>query len=248
MECIPNPFIIESFILIDSYQTSLKECDKLQNITIDIQHCHLDCPKKCLKIHDKLKIKASIDNYDRDSYLKIVNEKKKQFSYKVESQLNLIKYIADLGGLFGLYLGISLIDMGNMIKYSISLVKVFLNYIKNMKIFKLIIRLKLCIMKLKIIFDYFYLINFRLIFKIIIYPISIYELLSMMYLYFQYSTQTNYQFIAYNISDNRYSLNEFPAITVCNEMLFNKIWFEGYYDNDIVNGYEYTSEDLSTSQ
>ena len=123
MECIPNPFTTESFVLIDSNQTSIKICGNIKNITIDIKHCHKDCPKKCLQNYNKLKIETSINNYNGDSYLKIRNEKKKKFSYKAESQLSLIKYIADLGGLFGLYLGISFIEMGKLIKYLISLFK-----------------------------------------------------------------------------------------------------------------------------
>ena len=54
-------------------------------------------------------------------------------------------------------------------------------------------------------------------------------------LYFQYSTQTNYNFISYNISENKYSLNEFPAITVCNEQMFEKILFKDYYDPELVD-------------
>ena len=244
LDCIPNPFITESFVLINSNQTSPKICNKLQTIPIDIIPCHKDCPKNCLQHYNKLKIETSISNYHGDSYFKIVNEKKKQFSYKAESELNFIKYIADLGGLFGLYLGISVIDMAKIIKYSIALAKQFLNYIKDIKIFKIIVRLKIFLMKLKIILNYFDLINFTLIAKITMNPIFIYELLSMINLYFQYSTQTHYQFIVYNISHNRYSLNEFPAITVCNEQIFNKIWFQGYYDIDNVNGWKYTSKRL----
>ena len=55
----------------------------------------------------------------------------------------------------------------------------------------------------------------------------------MIKLYFQYSTQTNYEFIPYNISDDKYSLNEFPSITLCNEQLFDKIWFNNYYEKEI---------------
>ena len=233
LECIQNPFTTESFVLFNSNQISTTVCDKLQNITIDIKHCHKDCPKKCLQNYSQLKIKPFMDNFDGDSYLKIVNENEKKFSYQAESQMSLIKYIADLGGLLGLYLGISLMEMGKFIKYSIKTTKKVLNYISNMKIIKFM-KFKKWFRKFNFLLDYLDKINFTLISKLIFNPILIYELISMVNLYFQYSTQTNYEFKSYNISDNKYSINEFPSITVCTEQLFGKIWFEDFYDSDIV--------------
>ena len=234
LECIPNPFINHSFVLIDSNQTSIKFCENQTNITIDYPHCHRECPKNCLQIFKNLKIDSSIDNFNGNSFIKILNKRTKQYSYQAESQLSIIKYIADLGGLFGLYLGISLIDMGKVIKNSISILKTFFNYIKELKYFK-IIKINKFLQNINRILNYLHLINFSLISKIIFHPILIFELFSMIRLYFQYSTQINYGFIPYNISDDKYSLNEFPSITVCNEQLFDKIWFNNYYDTEFVN-------------
>ena len=233
LECIPNPFINESFVLINSNQNSIKVCEKLQNISIDIKHCYKKCPKNCLQIYNKLNIKTSIDNYDGNSYLKIVNERTKKFSYQAGSQLKIIEYFANMGGLFGLYLGISLIEMGKFIKYSILITKNFLNYLTNIKILRMI-KFKKWLQKFNFLLDNIDKINFTLISKLLINPVLMYELLSMVNLYFQYSTQTNYEFKFYNISDNKYSINEFPSITVCTEQLFEKVWFEDYYDFDTV--------------
>ena len=232
LECIPNPFINHSFVLIDSNQTSIKICENEKNITFDYKHCYKECPKHCSQLYKKLKTKSSIDNFRGDSYIKIINKKEKQYFYLAESQLSIIKYIADLGGLFGLYLGISLIEMGKIIKNSISLMKTFFNFIKESKYFKMI-KVNICIQKINTFLNYLHQINFSLISKIIFNPILIFELFSMIKLYFQYSTQTNYEFISYNISEDKYSLNEFPSITVCNEQLFDKIWFDNYYEKAI---------------
>ena len=78
-------------------------------------------------------------------------------------------------------------------------------------------------------------INFTIITKLIFPPILIYQMFTMFNIYLQYLTQTNYNFIPYNISDKKYSVNEFPAITACNDLLFDKIWFEDYYDPDLVD-------------
>ena len=207
-----------------SKQLSIKICENIKNITTNFNNCDKKCPKHCSQTYVKLKFQSSIENFHGDSFLKILNKKAKQYSYLEESQLSIIKYIADLGGLFGLYLGISLIEMGNFIKGSISILKTFFNYIKDMKYFK-IIKFNLSLRKIITVLNYLHQINFSLISKILFNPILIYELFCMFKLYFEYSTQTNYEFIPYNISNDKYSVNEFPSITVCNEQIFDKIWF-----------------------
>ena len=199
------------------------------NITTDDKHCHNECPKQCKQVYSKLNVKASIDNFDGDSYLKFDNDKAKQFSYQAEGDLSLIQFIADIGGLFGLYLGITFIEIGTLINHSIKFIKKILKRCIIFKIFQ--VRL----MKLNFFLTQIESINFTIITKLIFPPILIYQLITMFDLYFQYSTQTNYALESYNMSDNKYSVNEFPAITVCNEQLFDKIWFEEYYNKEIVD-------------
>ena len=235
MECIPNPFTTESFVLNDINKTSIKVCDNSMDITIDYKHCYKECPKQCKQIYTKSNVKASIDNFIGDSYLKIEKYHGKQFSYQAENELSLIKYFADLGGLFGLYFGIAFVQFGTLINQSIKHMKQFLNYFMHLEIFKIIIRLRRSLQKLNFILNIIQRIDFTLLTKLIFPPILIYQIFSMFDLYFQYSTQTNYNFIPYNISNNKYSLNEFPAITVCNEQMFDKIWFKDYYDPELID-------------
>ena len=205
------------------------------NITIDYKCCYKECPKQCKQIYIKSNVKASIDNFLGDSYLKIKKYHGRLFSYQAENELSLIKYFADLGGLFGLYLGISFVHFGTLINQLINYMKKLLNYCMNYKIFKIIIRLRKNLQKLNFILNHIQLIDFTLVSKLIFPPILIYQMFTMFNLYFKYSTQTNYNFILYNISDNKYSVNEFPAITVCNDLLFDKIWFNDYYDPELID-------------
>ena len=112
------------------------------NITIDYKHCYKECPKQCKQIYMKTYLKVSIDNFIGDSYLKIGKYHGKQSSYIAENQLSLIKYFANLGGLFGLYFGISFVQFGTLINQSINYVKRVMNYFIKFKIFKIIIRLR----------------------------------------------------------------------------------------------------------
>ena len=205
------------------------------NVTFDYNYCFIECPKNCKQQISYLVSKAKIDNFVGDSYLKVEKDKAKQYSYQAESELSIIQYFADLGGLFGLYLGISFIEIGKLINYSISFTKKILNYFININNIRIISKLKRSLLKLNFILIHFERVDFTIITKLIFPPILIYQIYSMFNLYFQYSTQTNYEFIPYNMSDNKYSLNEFPAISVCNEQLFDKIWFKDYYDPDIVD-------------
>ena len=105
----------------------------------------------------------------------------------------------------------------------------------NMEIFRMMTKFKRILKRVILILNYIEQIDFKIISKLIFPPMFIYQLFIMINSYFQYSTQTNYEFIPYNISDNKYSVEEFPSITVCNEQLFDKIWFKDYYDSDNID-------------
>ena len=250
LECIPNPFITESFVLIDSDHTSLKVCDKSMNITINATECYKECPKQCSKKFRNINFKASHEVFIGDSYLNIKKDQPKVFSYQVENDLSIIQYFADLGGLFGLYLGISFIEIGTLINSSILFLKPLLNSCMNMEIFRAMTKIKRIFKRVNLILNYIERIDFKIVSKLIFPPIFIYQLFIMIDSYFEYSTQTNYEFIPYNISDNKYSVEEFPSITVCNEQLFDKIWFKNYYDPDMIgnNFWEDYQEYLSYSK
>ena len=179
--------------------------------------------------------KTTQDNYVGDSYLKIQINKEEKFSYSAETKQSLIQLVADLGGLLGLYFGIPFIEIG-------LLIDVFIKNFQHLLIFWIRTRystfftsFKKFLIKLKNMLNFIQKINFRFISKLIFAPILIFQLLIMIILYFQYPTQTTYEFIPYNISDNLYSLEEFPAITICTQELFKKIWFQNYYEHDIID-------------
>ena len=62
------------------------------------------------------------------------------------------------------------------------------------------------------------------------FAVQIYNLLED---FLQYSTQISVEFIAYNKSEGKYSINEFPSITVCNENNIHNYLFDDKYRNQI---------------
>ena len=205
------------------------------NKTIDTELCHKECPKHCKQIYSTLNDKTSLDNFIGDSYLKIAIDKAKQFFYIAEIKNSLIQYFADLGGLLGLYLGIPFIEIGILIDQFIRYSKRLLIYFMRTRFFIILRKMKIYLVKIRNFLNILQEINFKFIAKLVFTPILIFQFLMMVNLYFQYPTQTIYEFIPYNISNNLYSVNEFPAITLCYQLLLDKIWFHNYYDHDIVD-------------
>ena len=47
--------------------------------------------------------------------------------------------------------------------------------------------------------------------------------------YFYFPTQISFEFVEYKQNNQKISINEFPAITVCTEHMFKKAFFDKYY-------------------
>ena len=50
-----------------------------------------------------------------------------------------------------------------------------------------------------------------------------YQILYLVYTYLTFSTESRYSFLAYDMKDSKHSINEFPAITVCTEQIFEEL-------------------------
>ena len=76
------------------------------------------------------------------------------------------------------------------------------------------------------------LINFiywKKLFTILSIPVLIFQFYKSIEDYLQFSTEISFEFLEYNRNDTKYSLSDFPAITVCNEHIIDKILFEKKY-------------------
>ena len=116
MKCTPNPFIINDFVLNDFNQTSINVCNHSIDYSLNTIYCDKRCPKKCHQIYPKLEYGNNMYYYKNYSQLKIIVKSFRHFIYKVEADLEFTKFIANIGGLFGLYFGLALIDLGQVFR------------------------------------------------------------------------------------------------------------------------------------
>ena len=230
----------------------IDECEEIhlkqQNININAKlnfnitqleeinsNCSLECPIPCKNIYSRLNVIGMKNKFTGNTNIIIEYKQFRQFVYKAEPSGNLLNFFCDLGGIFGLYFGIALMDFNKIFEIILIKSKDIINFMLVYDKINFIIKLKRHFVKVKIFIINMGKIRWNILTYAISAPILFTQLFSIIYTYFQYSTETTYEFIPYITSDNKYSVNEFPAITVCTENLFEKIIFGYYYDIDKVN-------------
>ena len=207
---------------------------------IERKICEQKCPQNCYKTFYSL-IFQNISNlkykYPRDSVLKISNKPIKNIHYQAEISVDLIQCFTDIGGLFGLYIGLSLVDLGDIAK------KMFTKCITCMEIFlsvycieKLKIKSKKIIKKLLIYLRLMKKIPWKFIINIITTPILLLQLFYLVNEYFHYPTvqDTEFPLLETNVSINnkrRISAKEFPAISLCHSVDFHVALFNTSMDS-----------------
>ena len=182
--------------------------------------------------HDfyKLSLDNDIFNYNNDSILIIKNNKKKNLIYNAEPRLEFVDFLSNIGGLFGLYFGLSFIDISVMMKSITRKIKIQLQrLIFNNKIEVLIEYLKLSQAKILRNIRRITKIPWKFILTFLSSPFFVSKMFNLIINYFQYSTQISFEFIEYQQKNQKISINEFPAITVCTEHMFEKFFFDKYY-------------------
>ena len=178
--------------------------------------------------HDfyKLSLDNDIFTYNNDTFISITKSKKKHLIYHAEPSLEFIDFISNIGGIFALYFGLSFIDISDIlilftrrITFQLQQLKIY----RNLK--KFIHNLK---SKLEILY-YIKLIPWKMILIVVSSLFFISQMFELISIYFQYSTQISSDFIEYQQKNQKISINEFPAITVCTEHMFEKAFFDQFY-------------------
>ena len=192
------------------------------------------CPNTCKNIYPKLRVSNMKMKFNGNTNIVIKYKQFRQLEYKAEPSSNLIILFCDLGGIFGLYFGIALMDFNKIFELLLQKSKEIINFILINDKFNFIVNFKRYFIKLKVFIQYMGKIRWNILTYAISTPILFTQLYHIIYTYFQYTTETTYEFIPYIRIDNSYSINEFPAITICNQNSMEKIIFGKHYNMDLI--------------
>ena len=183
--------------------------------------------KSCKQDYYEIIMEENFPEKDGDLRLKIPGTIYVDHKYTAFARMGLIDFLINMGGLFGLWLGMSFIDMSDLIKLFIPLTEKVLNLMKRIKIFRLTtIKIKKFIRKIKNFIEY---IDWKRLFTILSIPVLLFQFYKSIDDYLKFSTDLSFEFIEYNRNDTKYLLTDFPAITVCNEEIFEEIFFDKQY-------------------
>ena len=183
--------------------------------------------KSCTLDFYEIIIEKNFQKKDGDIRLKIPGTIYVDHKYTAFARMGLIDFLVNMGGLIGLWLGMSFIDMSEFIKLFIPMAKNILHLLRKMKIFRLT-RDKI-VKFINMLKKFIELIDWKRLFTILSIPLLLFQFYKSIEDYLKFSTDLSFEFIEYNRNETKYSLTDFPAITVCNEEIFEELFFDQQY-------------------
>ena len=140
--CLPNPYINQEFILLNASQTQYKICDNNHtnyvNFTNFVDKYDCDCDTNCDQKYYSLELEDIEYTARNDSKIRIEYKLRQQFHYKSEKKYSFVGFLSNIGGLIGLWFGMSFIDTSALIRLVVIHIKRLAIYITSFKIFKLV--------------------------------------------------------------------------------------------------------------
>ena len=234
-KCFPNPFITEDFVLLNSSQTKLSFCNKKENISrIDTKVCDKKCTKSCSQVYHTMSLDNKYYLTNSDSKIKIKFKSSQEFHYKTEIKETFVLYLSSIGGLIGLWLGFAFIDLSSLIQKFLIGVKSYMVKFSKIYLDKIIKVIKLILLNINInkylqhfgkILNYLERFKWKLFLTLVTSPVLVYQIYELVDSYLQFSTEVSVEIISYRDSDNNIRYNVLPAITVCNDNIFEELLF-----------------------
>ena len=134
--CFPNPFVFENFVLINSSQTEHRICDRDMVFNKSEINCNDFCIKDCEEVYYLTRFENPLILNTTDTRITIRDQKSVEFQYISQIKSSFVDYMSNIGGLFGLWVGLSFIDVFQSIKSLIRKSKIFLLVYIDFKNFK----------------------------------------------------------------------------------------------------------------
>ena len=156
-----------------------------------------------------------------------------EFEYKCENKYSFVDFMSNIGGLFGLWFGITFIDMSQLIRIFLRKIEYFIFSYINLYYILLILAkikankmMKILLDNLKILIVNLKNFNWKRIIQIISLPFIVYQIWKLTDNYLNFPTEVSVERIPNRDSLNRLSDESIPAITVCYEHIFERFLFD----------------------
>src|ERR1700761_2292425 len=125
-KCLPNPFVYEDFVLFNSSQTEHRICDRDMVFNKSEINCNDYCIKDCEEVYYLTRFENPLVFNTTDTRITIRDQKSEEFQYISQIKYTFVDYMSNIGGLFGLWVGLSFIDVIHTFKVLIRKAKIFL--------------------------------------------------------------------------------------------------------------------------
>ena len=240
LNCTLNPFDNNDFVLYDSdRKINICPFNTTNDFKIDDNICEKMCPQNCDQTYYSIIFESIIRNnllinerYSKDLMLKIVNRPIKNYHYQALIKVNLIECVTNIGGLLGLYIGLSIVDLSDIAKTMLTRMITMIEYITSMLCLQILrIRSKKII---KNILTYLRMVKklpLKHIINAITTPILLMQIFYLVQEYLQYPTQSSTEFPLFETnasSTNRVRISgkEFPDISLCHTINIDHLLFD----------------------
>ena len=250
-QCLPNPFIYENFILINSSQTEHRICDQNKtDFTINENICQKFCIKDCNEVYFETRFDNSLVLMTNNSKISIKFRNSLQYEYSSEKKYSFTDFMSNIGGLFGLWFGLSLVDMSQLIRKILINFKNFLlvhidfnrilTFLGRLRRFKFIIFVIYLMKKFKHLISYVNKINWKNVIHVLTLPFIIYQIWDLTDDYLKYPMDVSVDWFPYKDSNYRLSDESIPAITICYEHIFERILFDKNIQDSFIYNFNLT--------
>ena len=123
-KCLPNPYINQEFILLNASQTQYKICDNNHtnyvNITNIVDKYDCDCDTNCDQKYYSLELEDIEYTARNDSKIRIQYKISQEFHYNSHKKYSFVDFLSNIGGLIGLWFGMSFIDTSALIRQTLN--------------------------------------------------------------------------------------------------------------------------------
>ena len=177
------------------------------------------CPKECSQLYYTMSLDNKYYLTKTDSRIRISFKLSQDFLYVSESRISFVLYLSNIGGLIGLWFGLSFIDIASVIKGLFKKIKLIIMKMIYLKHIIYYIKIKY-VVKLTILIKYFERFNWRKFLLFLSLPVFLYQMLTHINTYLAFETEITVEIKSYFNSENNIRYETIPAITICVDNIF----------------------------